>query len=211
MGVSFIRVVLINTVICCSLLQSLHAQSTTNNKIQYKHCSNLLQDYVIRTQQLEGKTQEIKRNLEKEIEEIKQILQDNQMLKELSTTSFNPLLMNKSRYKLFFVRKNWHDADSTCSSLNQTLVHFESVEELNFVVEMIQASDSSACSFGFWTAAIDQGNDAWVWSGTEETVNEDLWASGEPNGDCAHQDRLRPGHLLNDRSCSHVGCFICEV
>ena len=64
---------------------------------------------------------------------------------------------------------------------------------------------------GFWTSAIDLGKDTWVWSGTDDAVNEQLWDAGEPtgDGDCAHMRRIRD-YRLNDLSCHYSNCYICE-
>ena len=131
-------------------------------------------------------------------------------LKEAFTAQVNSETNKSSVYTIHYATKNWMDADLSCKARGGYLVSFESVEEYNHVVDLIQSKCSG--NGGFWTSARDLGSDIWIWRDSGEFVIDDIWLKGEPNGDgdCGHMYDLFNTYPLNDMACDSKICYICE-
>ena len=100
------------------------------------------------------------------------------------------------------------DADLSCKVEGRHLVSFETVDEYNHVLALIQKRCSA---YGFWTSARDLGGDHWVWRNSGEKLIDDHWARGQPSGDgdCGNMFPTFQ-HALNDGVCEREMCYICE-
>ena len=117
--------------------------------------------------QLDTEIEDFHCKLDKEITDIRLLLEDK-------------LLTVKPQYNIHYNLKTWADADASSKNLNSSLAKLETIKKWKFVAELIESPCSAWNSF--WTSGINQGQDSWVWRGTEEEIGAELWASNEPSG-----------------------------
>merc|ERR1712168_360601 len=109
---------------------------------------------------------------------------------------------------------NWADANIYCNEMDATLVEIDTIDQLDFVVMVLQVIVVIDASHNWWTAGTDQGVEGtWRWISTSEDVPYFVWASGQPGGgtkeNCLY---LASGSFLgNDYACTGTFYPICQI
>ncbi|KAE8282093.1 Ladderlectin Precursor [Larimichthys crocea] len=120
---------------------------------------------------------------------------------------------NGSCYKYISTRFTWADAELYCVSQKANLVVIHSVEEHNFIKDLIMNFDHTRGLT--WIGLNDIHKEGgWMWS-DGSAVDFVLWDAGEPNNhdgleDCVHIN-YGPDLKWNDYSCSEKFTFVCEA
>ena len=110
-------------------------------------------------------------------------------------------------------QEDYADALQRCDALGGTLASATSREEMQFLADLVPATDSH------WLGGNDIGG-SWEWT-TGEEFHSSLpgwvpWRSGEPNDCCGGEDCLSylPSGVderWNDRSCEALSPYVCEA
>uniref|UniRef100_UPI0037E74543 lactose-binding lectin l-2-like n=1 Tax=Semicossyphus pulcher TaxID=241346 RepID=UPI0037E74543 len=114
-------------------------------------------------------------------------------------------------YKYVSTRMSWADAELNCVSQSANLVSIHSLEEQNFVKNLIKNFDPAQ---GFtWIGLSDLHKEGyWMWS-DGSAVDFLYWQVGEPNNagghnHCVHKN-LGGDLKWNDHQCSETYPFVC--
>ncbi|XP_018559191.1 lactose-binding lectin l-2-like [Lates calcarifer] len=112
-------------------------------------------------------------------------------------------------YKYVSTRLTWADAELYCVSQRANLVSIHSLQEQNFVKNLIKNFDHAEGRT--WIGLSDtQKEGGWMWS-DGSAVNFGFWYAGEPNNDKGHEDCVHNnfGQKWNDRPCSDTYPSVC--
>ncbi|XP_014826554.1 PREDICTED: lactose-binding lectin l-2-like [Poecilia mexicana] len=115
-------------------------------------------------------------------------------------------------YKYVASRMTWADAELHCLSEGGNLVSIHSLEEHNFVNNLIKNFDPTR-DFTWIGLADVHKEGAWMWS-DGSNYEFSLWGHGEPNNGnngqehCGHTN-IPPDYYWNDHLCSRVKTFVC--
>nr|BAF34211.1 serum lectin isoform 4 [Verasper variegatus] len=118
---------------------------------------------------------------------------------------------NNRCYKYVATQMNWADAELHCVSEGANLVSIHSLDEENFVKDLIKSTDQTEGRT--WIGLIDIHKEgSWMWS-DGSAVNFTFWLSGEPNNkppkeDCVHNN-FRTDKKWNDEYCSVLIPSVC--
>ncbi|KRF98765.1 uncharacterized protein Dwil_GK27322 [Drosophila willistoni] len=113
------------------------------------------------------------------------------------------------------VKKNWHDAYSTCRQMGAHLISFNTADEW---VEVSNYLVKNNIIMYYWTSGSDlaiQGNH--VWFPSTDPIALDLWRPGEPNNykGIEHCDvmtfKASSFTGLNDGQCDILFRYICQL
>ncbi|XP_032437383.1 lactose-binding lectin l-2-like [Xiphophorus hellerii] len=114
-------------------------------------------------------------------------------------------------YKYVASRMTWGEAEVHCLSEGGNLVSIHSLDEHNFVNDLIKNFDPTR-DFT-WIGLTDVHKEgAWMWSDGSK-YEFSLWAPAEPNNvggqeHCGHTN-LGPNYYWNDHLCSHKKALVC--
>ncbi|GAA6217976.1 lactose-binding lectin l-2-like [Lates japonicus] len=114
-------------------------------------------------------------------------------------------------YKYFSTHLTWADAELNCRSERANLVSIHSLQEQNFVKDLIRNFDNAEGRT--WIGLSDIHKEGrWMWS-DGCVVKFTFWSSGEPNNHhrdehCAHSN-YEPDRKWNDVPCSQTYPSVC--
>ena len=111
------------------------------------------------------------------------------------------------------VALTWHDAKEYCQNINGRLAEPRTLKEYLFIRYITESFGT-----GLWLGGSDIDTEGrYVWLSDSQPVENQffrVWAAGEPNNpteDCLDFHNL-PGVIgFNDRWCSFIQRFVCEV
>uniref|UniRef100_A0A4W6DNQ5 C-type lectin domain-containing protein n=1 Tax=Lates calcarifer TaxID=8187 RepID=A0A4W6DNQ5_LATCA len=115
-------------------------------------------------------------------------------------------------YKYVSTRLTWADAELQCQSERANLVSIHSLQEQNFVKDLIKNFDNAEGRTWIGLSDIHKEN-RWMWS-DGCVVKFTFWSSGEPNNyhggeHCAHSN-YEPDRKWNDVPCSQTYPSVCQ-
>ncbi|KAF7661724.1 hypothetical protein LDENG_00253090 [Lucifuga dentata] len=114
-------------------------------------------------------------------------------------------------YKYVASRMTWADAELHCVSEGANLVSVHSVEESNFVINLIRNFDPTQGRAWFGLTDIHKEG-SWMWS-DGCAVDFVMWDLSQPdnNGNAEHCAEInhRPDSRWNDARCSDTFAFVC--
>ncbi|TKS88519.1 Lactose-binding lectin l-2 [Collichthys lucidus] len=116
-------------------------------------------------------------------------------------------------YKYVSTRLTWADAELYCVSQKANLVAIHSVEEHNFIKDLIMNFDHNQ---GYtWIGLSDtQKEGGWMWS-DGSAVDFVLWDEAQPDNSNGLEDCVHNNHgkdlKWNDYPCSEKFTFVCEA
>ncbi|XP_042361948.1 lactose-binding lectin l-2-like [Plectropomus leopardus] len=114
-------------------------------------------------------------------------------------------------YKYVATRMTWADAELHCLSVGANLVSLYSLDEDNFVKDLIKNFDPAQGAT--WIGLTDtQKEGAGMWS-DGCAVNFVMWLAGEPNNSSGNENcgrrNIGTEQKWNDFSCAYTLSFVC--
>lgn len=104
------------------------------------------------------------------------------------------------------------DAEHYCSQHNGHLIHVNSAEENQFIVDFLHKTKAPTCWIGLSDIDVEG---QWEWYGTNETPEFTYWFHTQPGGhqaeNCAVYTTRHPDYQWDDFSCDHHFHPICET
>nr|UYM80466.1 perlucin-like protein [Novocrania anomala] len=186
---------------CCHRLEAL--ESTVRILIsKVDEVAHKVQEQVTNTQNLTENVQALSENIE--------------LLRVNETVCPNGFIKNdhfSSCYMFINQNLNWNDSQNVCSGLSAHLVHVESVQENNYLLQEVNSTKVFTES-KFWLGGNDLNQaQIWRWADGGAPFLFTNWNPGEPNHErerCLEMRRFQDGKW-NDVPCTVQRPFICEI